>query len=253
MAGVAQTTIWPSNSVPAVVDQGPDSSVELGVKFYSEVGGAIKGIRFYKSSANTGAHVASLWSEGGALMASATFANETPSGWQQVNFATPCRSTALIYVASYHSSSGHYSADENYFSSVGKDNSPLHAPPTGGSWGANGVYAYGAGSTFPAQSFNNTNYWVDVVLQAGPAPTLSSISLTPSNATIATGATQQFTAMGTYSDTSTQNITSQVAWGSSNGSVATISTSGLATTVAPGSCDYRIAIRRLANRAHRAK
>ena len=89
VAGVAQTTIWPSNSVPAVVDQGPDSSVELGVKFYSEVGGAIKGIRFYKSSANTGTHVANLWSESGTLMASATFANETPSGWQQVNFATP--------------------------------------------------------------------------------------------------------------------------------------------------------------------
>ena len=45
-----QTTIWPSNAVPGVVDQGADSPVELGVKFYSEVGGAIKGIRFYKSS-----------------------------------------------------------------------------------------------------------------------------------------------------------------------------------------------------------
>ena len=42
---------------PGLVDQGPDSPVELGVKFYSEVGGAIKGIRFYKSSANTGTHV----------------------------------------------------------------------------------------------------------------------------------------------------------------------------------------------------
>ena len=191
-------------------------------------------------------------------MASATFANETPSGWQQVNFATPVPINAsLIYVASYHSTSGHYSADENYFSSVGKDNSPLHAPrsPSGGSWGANGVYAYGAGSAFPTQSFNNTNYWVDVVLQAGPAPTLSSISLTPSNATIATGATQQFTAMGTYSDGSTQNITSQVAWGSSNSSVATISTSGLATaTGGRQHDDYRVAIRRLGQyHAHRAK
>ena len=68
MTGVAQTTIWPSNAVPGVVDRGPDSSVELGVKFYSEVGSAIKAIRFYKSSANTGAHVANLWSEGGALL-----------------------------------------------------------------------------------------------------------------------------------------------------------------------------------------
>ena len=172
-------------------------------------------------------------------MASATFTNETPSGWQQVNFATPVPINAsLIYVASYHSNSGHYSADENYFSSVGVDNSPLHAPasapPSVGSWGSNGVYAYGATSVFPNQSFNATNYWVDVVLQAGPAPTLNSIAVTPANATIATGATQQFTAMGTYSDGSTQNITSQVAWSSSNASVATISTGGLATTMTPG-------------------
>ena len=63
VTGSGQTTIWPSNAVPGVVDQGPDSPVELGVKFYSEVGGADKGIRFYKSSANTGTHVANLWSE----------------------------------------------------------------------------------------------------------------------------------------------------------------------------------------------
>src|SRR4029077_4512026 len=76
LSGGGQTTIWASNSVPGVADQGPDSPVELGVKFYSDVGGAIQGIRFYKSSANTGSHVASLWSESGTLMASATFTNE---------------------------------------------------------------------------------------------------------------------------------------------------------------------------------
>ena len=184
VTGSGQTTIWPSSACQG--DRpGPDSSVELGVKFYSEVGGAIKGIRFYKSSANTGTHVANLWSEAGALLASATFANETPSGWQQVNFATPVPiNTSLIYIASYHSNSGHYSADENYFSSVGANNSPLHAPPTatsGESWGPNGVYAYGASSAFPNQTYNNTNYWVDVVLQAGPAPTLISIAVTPAN------------------------------------------------------------------------
>ena len=69
--------------------RGPDSPVELGVKFYSEVGGAIKGIRFYKSSANTGTHVGNLWSSDGRVEASATFTNETLQGWQQANFATP--------------------------------------------------------------------------------------------------------------------------------------------------------------------
>ena len=68
-------------------------------------------------------------------------------------------------------------------------------------------FAHGATSTFPNQSFNDTNYWVDVVLQPGPAPTLTSIAVTPANPSISTGTTQQFTATGTYSDQSTQNIT----------------------------------------------
>ncbi len=48
------------------------------------------------------------------------------------------------------------------------------------------------------------------------------------------GASQQFTATGTYSDGSTQNVTSQAAWTSSNPSVATINTNGLANAVAAG-------------------
>src|SRR5262249_11056431 len=41
-------------------------------------------------------------------------------------------------------------------------------------------------------------------------PPLSSIAVTPSNPTVTVGGTQQFTATGTYSDGSTQNLTSQV-------------------------------------------
>jgi hypothetical protein len=66
------------------------------------------------------------------------------------------------------------------------------------------------------------------ITQAAPAPTLTSIAVTPANPTIQTGATQQFTATGIYSDGSTQNITSQVTWASST-TVATINGSGLAT------------------------
>ncbi len=64
---------------------------------------------------------------------------------------------------------------------------------------------------------------------------LQSIAVTPANPTIAAGATQQFTATGTYSDGSTGNITATVTWASSNTSVATIASGGLATGVAKGS------------------
>ena len=45
---------------------------------------------------------------------------------------------------------------------------------------------------------------------------------------------QQFTATGTYSDNSTQNLTSQVTWASATHSTATITAGGLATGVGAG-------------------
>jgi predicted extracellular nuclease len=67
------------------------------------------------------------------------------------------------------------------------------------------------------------------------AVTLVSIAVTPANPSINVNSTLQFTATGTYSNSSTQDITSQVTWASSNTGVATINSSGLATGVALGS------------------
>jgi len=227
-------TIWPSTAVPALIDQGPDGPVELGVKFRSDVSGTITGIRFYKAGANTGAHVGNLWSGTGQLLASATFSSETASGWQQVNFASPVSITANTdYVASYHANVGHYSQDANYFAATGVDNAPLHALQNSVS-APNGLYAYGTASAFPSQTFNSSNYWVDVVFSSGAAPTPVSIAVTPANPTIQAGATQQFTATGTYSGGSTQNITGQVTWTSSTTGTATINAGGLATALAAG-------------------
>jgi hypothetical protein len=225
--------IWSPTTVPGTVDAGPDSAVELGVKVKADVSGNITGVRFYKSTNNTGTHVGNLWTSSGTLLSSATFTNETASGWQQVNFSTPVAITAnTVYVASYHTSGGHYSDDQNYFASSGVDNPPLHALQNGVS-GVDGVFSYGSSSTFPSQGFNSSNYWVDVVLT--PSTTLTSIAITPTNPSVAAGSTQQFTATGTYSNGSTQNITTQVTWSSANTGVATISSSGLASAIAGGS------------------
>lgn len=69
--------------------------------------------------------------------------------------------------------------------------------------------------------------------------TLVSLAVTPASASIVKGGSQQYTATGTYSDASTQNLTSAVTWSSSNTSVATISnasgSNGRATGVNTGS------------------
>ena len=61
--------------------------------------------------------------------------------------------------------------------------------------------------------------------------TLIAIVVTPTNATITTGGTQQFTATGTYSDSSTKDITTTVTWNSGTTAAATITAGGLATGI----------------------
>lgn len=66
------------------------------------------------------------------------------------------------------------------------------------------------------------------------AQTLVALSLSPTQATLATGDAQQFVAMGSYSDGSTRNLTGSVEWNSSASSVLAVSTAGVATGLAPG-------------------
>ena len=63
-------------------------------KFRSSTAGRIAGIRFYKGATNTGTHVGHLWTRTGTLLATATFTNETATGWQEVRFASPVDITA---------------------------------------------------------------------------------------------------------------------------------------------------------------
>src|SRR5439155_12252753 len=67
------------------------------------------------------------------------------------------------------------------------------------------------------------------------APTLVSIAVTTNSPSIAKGLTQSFTATGTYTDNSTQDLTNSATWNSSNGTVASINASGVATALSVGS------------------
>ena len=103
------------------------------------------GIRFYKSAANTGTHIGSLWSSTGTLLGSGTFSNESASGWQTLTFTTPVTVTAgTHYVAGYLAPNGHYAATPNGFAS-GVHNGPLQADANSGTT-PNGRFVYGGTS-----------------------------------------------------------------------------------------------------------
>jgi probable HAF family extracellular repeat protein len=157
-------SLFNASDTPAFVTWNDARAVELGVKFQSAVAGRVTGVRFYKGPQNTGTHVGTLWSATGTVLASATFTEETSSGWQQVNFSNPVPITpGTVYIVSYHTDIGFYSADGNYFATA-HPSGPLAAPDSTSS-GGNGVYAYGSGC-FPTNTCNATNYWVDLVFVA---------------------------------------------------------------------------------------
>ncbi|WP_299947489.1 Ig-like domain-containing protein, partial [uncultured Microbulbifer sp.] len=63
---------------------------------------------------------------------------------------------------------------------------------------------------------------------------LTAIQITPANNSLAKGNSQQLAAMGTYSDGSTADLTSSVAWNSSDTNIATVDSSGELTAVNEG-------------------
>lgn len=166
-ADARAASLWSPETTPANLSANDLNAVELGVRFRAATSGTITAIRFYKAADNTGTHVGNLWTNAGELLATVTFQNESASGWQQATLATPVAiSPGTLYVVSYHTAVGRYAFDGAYFA-ADHVNGPLIAPSSA-SAGGNGVYAYGAASAFPSNTFNATNYWVDVVFDTQP-------------------------------------------------------------------------------------
>ncbi|OLR91182.1 hypothetical protein BJP25_29965 [Actinokineospora bangkokensis] len=162
-------SIWASTDVPTTPAANDVSAVELGVKFTAATDGYIRGVKFYKGTGNSGTHTGSLWSATGQLLATGTFGAETATGWQTLAFPTAVAITGgTTYVASYHTDTGRYAADQDYFSKAPISVEPLTAKQSVAG-DANGVYRVGA-SGFPSDSYRATNYWVDVVYALDPGP-----------------------------------------------------------------------------------
>jgi hypothetical protein len=155
----APCSIWPTTATPAGSDT--TSAVELGVKVQSSEAGYLTGVRFYKDDASS-THTVNLWDGSGNLLGSANSTSETASGWQTVSFAQPVPVTAnTTYVASYFMPGGNFALDRPGLTTA-IVNTPLQALADGPS-GGNGVYAYGASSSFPYNSYGASNYWVDIL------------------------------------------------------------------------------------------
>lgn len=210
-AAVCPCTMFGS-AAPATPQSTDTGAVELGVKFRSSAAGYITAIRFYKGAGNTGTHSGRIWSAAGASIANVTFTGETASGWQQMNFPAPVPINAnTTYVASYHAPNGRYAINDSYFATSGSGTAPLSALANGVD-GGNGVYQYGSAGQFPTNSWNSSNYWVDVVFTQTlgadtTPPVISSVAAAPASTT------------ATITWTTNEPSNSRVAYGTSPGSL----------------------------------
>ncbi|TFV84072.1 DUF4082 domain-containing protein [Microbacterium sp. dk485] len=163
-SAAAATGAFPEDTTPQNPVDPDRASVELGLRFTPRVDGTVAGIRFFRTPANAGPHVGTLWSGTGEVLARVSFPDSSTTGWHTAEISPAIAVTAgTPYVVSYLAPSGRYAADEHGFD-VGSDTDVLDIPR-----GA-GVFAYGAG-VFPTENHRNSNYYVDVSFVPGGDPT----------------------------------------------------------------------------------
>lgn len=171
-------SLWGAGRPVTAVTDPDTNSVELGTVFTPKVSGTVVGVKFWKTSQNTGTHVGNLWSKDGRKLAAVTFSGESRDGWQLATFARPVAVTAgTSYVVSYLAPKGRYAITENF---TGASSSSQLAVPRAKS----GVYSYGRTSSFPRLTWRGSQYWVDVMFRAGgvtqtPKPTATTTKPTP--------------------------------------------------------------------------
>ncbi len=163
--------------------------------------------------------------------------NSTPKKLLSI-VVTPSNSVVAVGMSQQFSATGTFSDNttSNLTTSVTWNSSAPSVATISNAAGTNGLAtSVGTGTT----TITATSGGISgaVTLTVTPA-TLVSLTVLPANPNIVLGTTQQFSATGTFSDSTTRDLTTSATWSSSAATVATVSnaagTNGLATSVGTG-------------------
>jgi hypothetical protein len=157
-------------------------AVELGVRLRASQAGVVSALRYFRTAGDAGdtdQRDGHLWSDDGALLATASFeAAPGQSGWQVAPLVPPVTVQAGVTFTASYNTANNYLATAGYFTSAITDPFGMLTAPASSQIGGNGVYSYGGGAVFPDQTFGAGNYWVDVVFAtssgANAAPVFTS-------------------------------------------------------------------------------
>ena len=167
-----------SSQTPATLDVNAiDSDVTLGMQWYSESDGVVRGARFYLGNRNFDTHqvIGALYAIGNTTplaQKSYTVTSANAIGWVTITFDQSIIVTrnqtyviAMWFPGQQTLPGGkaHYVATTGFFAN-GIDNPPLHAfkNDTIFNYKFNNVYSAGSSLTYPTNT-NGASYFVDVV------------------------------------------------------------------------------------------
>jgi hypothetical protein len=187
-----------TSQTPASPDVNNGAAITTGVRFTVASATTCPAIAFYAPGTNSGTYTGALYqttsddSPGGTgtgtLLASATLGSGsvTPGAWNNISITPQSLSTGVVYTAAVHSSSGRIVATSHGLdSAIANGGVTLLAagtdpnPPGLGSM-TNGVFTENASLQYPNTSFNNTDYFIDVILSSGQSAALGTTAETDS-------------------------------------------------------------------------
>ena len=185
------------DQVPQTLDPQDTGEVELGMHLQASADLTVHAIRYYRGSTGSGASSGSLWDSQGNLLATTSFGPAAAPGWYTAYLSAPVAiSSGEQFTVSYHAPNGGYVVTGADFAN-GKSNAVLSLS------GSNGLYAYGSGSR-PTSSWNNSNYFADLLYSVTSAPAARQATGEPSAAEQASDTPAESTAPQTQSPEASQ-------------------------------------------------
>jgi len=149
-----------TNQTPTIFEN--DSAYELGTKFWVDVAGKITTVRVYTHAAEGGNHTVRIWRDGALIAGPYTWSiSAGTEGWKTFTLPTPLQIAANTdYTVAVSSSNDHYYAEQPHGLDAPIVNGHLHT------YVGSGVYTDILG-TRPTLTWENTNYFRDVVFEPG--------------------------------------------------------------------------------------
>lgn len=156
---------------PTASSNDPDPYT-LGVEFVVSEACTLTQIHFWQPSSGTVSSVdrtVGVWENtngtSGTLMGSTETLSVSGSGWQTKTLASPkTLAPGVVYVAGVFHPAGQYTATGAYFSTSGVTSGPVTYVAQTASLAGQMKFSTVGSFSFPGNSFNATNYWIDITV-----------------------------------------------------------------------------------------